>query len=98
MTTYSEQVLDDTVEGKKLLGLTVGFEATHVPLPLPGWLMRSFGAIVGIGRVGRWRGSPLESSLACIRGFPLRARLGLSVTPSPTSATSHAACGFSEKK
>ena len=33
-------------------------------------------------------------SLVCIRGFPLRARLGSAVVPSPIPATSHAACGF----
>jgi hypothetical protein len=32
MTTYSEQVLDDTVEGKKVLGLTGRFETAHLPL------------------------------------------------------------------
>ena len=32
--------------------------------------------------------------LVCIRGFPLRARVGSSVIPFPIPATSHAACGF----
>ena len=36
----------------------------------------------------------LRSLLVCIRGFPLRARLGVSVTPFPAPATSHVACGF----
>src|SRR5947199_8083795 len=40
---------------------------------------------------GRW---PAGFSLACIRGFPLRARLGVAVAPFPAPATSHVACGF----
>jgi hypothetical protein len=32
--------------------------------------------------------------LGCIRGFPLRARLGMAVTPFPAPAASHVACGF----
>jgi hypothetical protein len=36
----------------------------------------------------------LRSLLVCIQGFPLRARLGVSVTPFPAPATSHVACGF----
>ena len=35
-----------------------------------------------------------RSILGCIRGFPLRARLGRSVAPSPAPAASHVACGF----
>src|SRR5712691_6464511 len=35
-----------------------------------------------------------RSLLGCVRGFPLRARLGASVVPFPAPATSHAACGF----
>jgi hypothetical protein len=48
MAADSEQVLDDTVEGQKPLGLIGRFESTHLPLPLPGWLMRNFRAIVGV--------------------------------------------------
>jgi hypothetical protein len=36
----------------------------------------------------------LRSLLVCIQGFPVRARLGVSVTPFPAPATSHVACGF----
>jgi hypothetical protein len=32
--------------------------------------------------------------LGSIRGFPLRARVGSSVTPFPAPSSSHAACGF----
>ena len=39
----------------------------------------------------RW---PVGASWACIRGFPLRARLGIAAAPFPASATSHVACGF----
>lgn len=45
------------------------------------------------GRVEDWRGDG-RSSLVCVRGFPLRARLGLSMIPFPAPATSHAACEF----
>jgi hypothetical protein len=48
MASYSEKILDDTVEGEKPLGLASRFESTHLPLPLPGRLMRTFGAIVGV--------------------------------------------------
>ena len=41
--------------------------------------------------LARW---PVGFSLACIRGFPLRARLGVAVAPFPAPATSHVACGF----
>jgi hypothetical protein len=42
----------------------------------------------GTGAVAR------RNLLGCVRGFPLRARLGVSVAPSPAPAASHAACGF----
>ena len=46
-------------------------------------------------RVGSRTGAVARRSLlGCIRGFPLRARLGVSVTPFPAPATSHVACGF----
>src|SRR5712664_1283323 len=32
--------------------------------------------------------------LGCVRGFPLRARIGVAVVPFPVPAASHAACGF----
>jgi hypothetical protein len=37
---------------------------------------------------------PVGSSLACIRDFPLRARLGIAVASFPARATSQVACGF----
>jgi hypothetical protein len=48
MTSYSEKILDDTVEGKKPLGLARRFEAAHLPFPLASRLMRDCGAIVGV--------------------------------------------------
>ena len=36
------------MDGKKPLGLASRFESAHVPFPLAGWLMRGFGAIVGV--------------------------------------------------
>ena len=48
MASYLEEILDDTVEGEKPLGLTSRFESAHVPFPLAGRLMRGFGAIVGV--------------------------------------------------
>ena len=46
------------------------------------------------GRVEDWRGDPLGSGLVCIRGFPVRARVDLTVTPFPAPSTSNAAGGF----
>ena len=48
MASYSEKILDNTVEGEKPLGLASRFESAHVPFPLAGRLMRGFGAIVGV--------------------------------------------------
>ena len=55
MASYSEKILDDTVEGEKPLGfgekplgLASRFESAHMPFPLAGRLMRAFGAIVGV--------------------------------------------------
>jgi hypothetical protein len=48
MASYSEKILDDTVEGEKPLGLAGRFESAHLPFPLEGRLMRGFGAIVGV--------------------------------------------------
>jgi len=48
MASYSEEILDDTVEGEKPLGLTSRFEPAHLPLPLASRLVRGFGAIVGV--------------------------------------------------
>ena len=45
------------------------------------------------GRVEDWRGGPLGSDLVCIRGFPVRARVDLTVTPFPVPSTSNAAGG-----
>ena len=52
------------------------------------------GVVLHPGRVENWRGGPAGLWLGCIRGFPLRARLAVSVAPFPVPATSHAACGF----
>ena len=48
MASYSEQILDDTVEGEKPLGLASRFESAHLPFPVAGRLMRAFGAIVAV--------------------------------------------------
>ena len=48
MASYSEKILDDTVEGEKPLGLASRFESAHVPFPLASGLMRTFGAIVAV--------------------------------------------------
>jgi hypothetical protein len=48
MASYSEKILDDTVEGERPLGLVSRFEAAHLPFPLAGRLMRGFSAIVGV--------------------------------------------------
>ncbi len=48
MASYLEEILDDTVEGEKPLGLASRFESAHVPFPLAGRLMRRFGAIVSV--------------------------------------------------
>jgi hypothetical protein len=36
------------VKREKPLGVPCGFESEHLPFPLARWLMRDFGAIVGI--------------------------------------------------
>ena len=48
MASYPEKILDDTVEGEKPLGLASRLESAHLPFSLAGWLMRTFGAIVGV--------------------------------------------------
>jgi len=48
MASYTEQILDHTVEGEKSLSLTGRFESTHLPLPLAGRLVGNFSAIVGV--------------------------------------------------
>ena len=48
MASYSEKILDNTVEREKPLRLASRFEAAHLPFPLAGWLMRDFSAIVGV--------------------------------------------------
>jgi hypothetical protein len=48
MPSYSEKILDDTVEGEKPLSLSSRFESAHLLFPLAGRLMRGFGAIVGV--------------------------------------------------
>ena len=47
VTAYSKEILDDTMEGEKALGLARRFESAHVSFSLAGRLMRNFGAIVG---------------------------------------------------
>jgi len=44
----SKEILNDTVQREKALRLAGRFETTHVPLSLPGWLMREFGTIVRV--------------------------------------------------
>jgi hypothetical protein len=46
MTTYSEQVLNGTVNGEKTLGLCNRFEPPHLPLLFTSVLMGHFGPIV----------------------------------------------------
>ena len=48
---------------------------------------------VSDGRVGGWRGGHLRRVLVCVRGFPLRARLGFAVTPFPVPRPSNRTCG-----
>ena len=48
MTSYSEKILDHTVEREKPLRLARRLESAHVPFPLAGRLMGGFGAIVGV--------------------------------------------------
>ncbi len=48
MASHSEKILDDSVEGKKPLGLARRFELAHLPFPLASRLMRGFHAIVGV--------------------------------------------------
>ena len=48
MASYSEKILDDTVDGEKALGLASRFESAHLPFPSAGRLRRGFGAIVGV--------------------------------------------------
>ncbi len=59
------------------LGITPSFSRPHV----------------SDGRVGGWRGGHLRRVLVCIRGFPLRARLGFAVTPFPVPRPSNRTCG-----
>jgi hypothetical protein len=48
VASESEEILDDAVKGEEPLCLTSRFESAHLPFPLPGMLMRDFGAIVGV--------------------------------------------------
>jgi hypothetical protein len=48
MASNSKEILDDSLKGEKPLGLARGFKSAHLPFPLPGRLMRGFGAIVGV--------------------------------------------------
>ena len=46
VAAYSEQVIDRTVGGEKSLCVTWRFESPHLPLSLPGRLMRVFRPII----------------------------------------------------
>src|SRR5690242_21402365 len=46
--THSEDILDDTVQAEEPFSLTGRLEATHVPFPLTGRLMRGLDTIVGV--------------------------------------------------
>ena len=48
VASYSEKILDDTVEGEKPLRLAGRFEAAHVPFSLASRLMQGFGTIVSV--------------------------------------------------
>ena len=48
VASYSEKILDDTMDGEKPLGSASRFESAHLPFPMTGRLMRGFGAIVGV--------------------------------------------------
>jgi hypothetical protein len=48
MAPNSKKILDDSLKAEKPLGLARGFKSAHLPFPLPGPLMRGFGAIVGV--------------------------------------------------
>src|ERR1700686_1761294 len=51
--------------------------------------------LAGNRLVGSGTGAVIRRRLlGCVRGFPLRARVGVAVIPSPVPAASHAACGF----
>src|SRR4051812_15554710 len=55
--SWSEEILDDTVEREETLRLTSRFKSAHLPFSFARRLMRDFGAIVGIsfGAVGKRR-------------------------------------------
>ncbi len=40
--------MNDAVNREELLGLCHRFEAAHVALALPGWLVGDFGLVVGV--------------------------------------------------
>ena len=48
VTSHSEKILNDTMEGQEPLCLAGRFEAPHITFPLPRRLMRNFNAIVGV--------------------------------------------------
>src|ERR1700686_1024610 len=51
--------------------------------------------LAGNRLVGSGTGAVIRRPLlGCVRGFPLRARVGVAVIPFPVPAASHAACGF----
>ena len=62
--TRSEEILDDTVQAEEPLSLTGRLEATHIPFPLTGSLMRGLDTtirvpfrVVGYSRQDRSHGS-----------------------------------------
>jgi len=44
VASYSEKILEDTVEGKKAVGLARRFESADLSFSLAGRLMQGFGA------------------------------------------------------
>ena len=56
MTAESEDIVDDAVNGKKPLRLFRRLEPSHLPLTLPGWLMRYLCSIVSVSCCVVWYG------------------------------------------
>ena len=44
----SEKIQNETVNKEESLSLSGGLEPSHLPLPLPGWLVRDFRSIVRV--------------------------------------------------
>jgi hypothetical protein len=71
---HSEEILDDTVQAEESLSLTGRLEATHLPFPLSGRLMRGFDS-------NCWRTAPHCES-RCRRRLSLRVASRCSFVPS----------------